>query len=107
MAALAGMEFGIAPWDIPVSCCISFRLVPEFDLHLIVHNLADVNRHAGAGWALYYPAILKGKSRGVAQVYREEIAKRTRDFSVIAFAVFSAGYGPNNYIPFAEAFPGE
>ena len=43
----------------------------------------------------------------VARVYREEIAKRTRDFSVIAFAVFSAGYGPNNYIPFAEAFRGE
>lgn len=43
----------------------------------------------------------------VARVYREEIAKRTRDFSAIAFAVFSAGYGPNNYTPFAEAFRGE
>jgi hypothetical protein len=43
----------------------------------------------------------------VARVYREEIAKRTTDFSVIAFAVFSAGYGPNNYTPFAEAFRGE
>ncbi len=43
----------------------------------------------------------------VARVYREEITKRTRDFSVIAFAVFSAGYGPNNYTPFAEAFRGE
>jgi len=43
----------------------------------------------------------------VARVYQEEISKRTRDFSVIAFAIFSAGYGPNNYIPFAEAFRGE
>jgi hypothetical protein len=25
------------------------------------------------------------------------------DFSVIAFAIFSAGYGPDNYPPFAEA----
>jgi len=40
----------------------------------------------------------------VARAYREEIAKRMTDFSVIAFAVFSAGYGPNNYMPFAEAF---
>jgi uncharacterized protein (TIGR02452 family) len=40
----------------------------------------------------------------VARVYQEEISKRESDFSVIAFAVFSAGYGPNNYIPFAEEF---
>jgi Microbial-type PARG, catalytic domain len=40
----------------------------------------------------------------VAQIYREEIAVRTEDFSVIAFAIFSAGYGPDNYTPFAEAF---
>ena len=40
----------------------------------------------------------------VALVYREKIAKRMGDFSVIAFAIFSAGYGPNNYTPFAEAF---
>lgn len=46
----------------------------------------------------------KNPAERVARVYREEIEKRTRDFSVIAFAVFSAGYGPNNYIPFAEAF---
>jgi hypothetical protein len=44
---------------------------------------------------------------GMARIYREEIATRMTDFSVIAFAVFSAGYGPNNYIPFAEAFPRE
>ena len=43
----------------------------------------------------------------VARLYREEITNRKRDFSVIAFAVFSAGYGPNNYIPFAEVFRGE
>jgi hypothetical protein len=43
----------------------------------------------------------------VARVYREEIAKHMTDFSVIAFAVFSAGYGPNNHVPFAEAFRAE
>src|SRR5262249_43776301 len=43
----------------------------------------------------------------VARVYREEIDKHITDFAVIAFAVFWAGYGPNNYMPFAEAFGGE
>ena len=40
----------------------------------------------------------------VAEIYREEIDKRAVDFSVIAFAIFSAGYGPDNYTPFAEMF---
>jgi hypothetical protein len=40
----------------------------------------------------------------VARIYREEIELRTADFSVVAFAIFSAGYGPGNYAPFAEAF---
>lgn len=40
----------------------------------------------------------------VAAIYREEIAARASDFSVIAFAIFHAGYGPDNFTPFAEAF---
>lgn len=36
----------------------------------------------------------------VARIYREEIAERERDFSVITFAIFAAGYGPDNYTPF-------
>jgi hypothetical protein len=40
----------------------------------------------------------------VARLYREEIAARSRDFAVIAFAIISAGYGPDNYTPFAMAF---
>ena len=40
----------------------------------------------------------------VARIYREEIALRADDFSVVAFAIFSAGYSPGNYAPFAEAF---
>ena len=39
----------------------------------------------------------------VAEIYREEIAARRSDFDVIAFAIFSSGYGPDNYGPFAEA----
>lgn len=40
----------------------------------------------------------------VAQLYRAAIAERAADFSVIAFAIFAAGYGPDNYTPFREAF---
>lgn len=39
----------------------------------------------------------------VAQIYREEILARWENLAVVAFAVFSAGYGPDNYTPFAEA----
>jgi Uncharacterized protein conserved in bacteria (DUF2263) len=40
----------------------------------------------------------------VAAIYREELARRSGDFRVIAFAIFHAGYGRDNYTPFAAAF---
>lgn len=46
----------------------------------------------------------RNPANSVAQIYREEIEARAADFSVIAFAVFWAGYGPDNYTPFAETF---
>lgn len=39
----------------------------------------------------------------IARLYREEIDKRRGSFALIAFAIFSAGYGPDNYGPFAAA----
>jgi uncharacterized protein (TIGR02452 family) len=42
----------------------------------------------------------------VAAIYRDELAARTGAFDVIAFAIFSAGYGPDNYTPFAAVFGG-
>jgi hypothetical protein len=39
----------------------------------------------------------------VAAIYRDEIASRAADFAVTAFAIFSAGYGPDNFTPFASA----
>ena len=38
----------------------------------------------------------------VAAIYRDEIAARATDFAVTAFAIFSAGYGPDNFTPFAS-----
>ncbi|MEA3285811.1 MAG: DUF2263 domain-containing protein [Candidatus Marinimicrobia bacterium] len=40
----------------------------------------------------------------VAKLYREEIHKRQRNFAVIAFAIYNAGYGSDNYTPFRQAF---
>lgn len=40
----------------------------------------------------------------VADIYREEITSRAAHFGVVAFAIFAAGYGPDNFTPFAEAF---
>lgn len=48
----------------------------------------------------------KNPADRVAGIYREEILNHGVDFKVIAFAIFHAGYGPNNYRPFAEAMRG-
>lgn len=42
----------------------------------------------------------------VATIYREQIERRADGFSAIVFAIFYAGYGPDNFTPFAEAFAG-
>lgn len=40
----------------------------------------------------------------VAAVYKAELQRRATDFDVVAFAIFHAGYGPNNYAPFEAVF---
>lgn len=40
----------------------------------------------------------------IAPIYRDEIDRRLAHFSVIAFAIYAPGYGPDNYTPFAQAF---
>ena len=40
----------------------------------------------------------------VAAAYREALNGCAAQFDVVAFGIFHAGYGPNNYAPFAEAF---
>ena len=42
----------------------------------------------------------------VARIYRQELLKRATQFDVIAFAIFHAGYGPDNFKPFAKEFDG-
>lgn len=40
----------------------------------------------------------------IARIYWQEIERRRSDFDVVSFAIFDAGYGPDNYTPFAAAF---
>ena len=40
----------------------------------------------------------------VAAAYREALEGRAMSFDVVAFGIFHAGYGPNNYMPFVKAF---
>jgi hypothetical protein len=40
----------------------------------------------------------------VATIYRQELLKRATQFDVVAFGIFHAGYGPNNFDPFEAAF---
>ncbi len=63
-------------------------------------TLRDANiRYAVLG--AFGCGAFQNPSIGVARVYREEIDARRADFAFIAFSIFSAGYGPGNYAPFA------
>ena len=42
----------------------------------------------------------------VASAYLAAITARAKQFDVIVFAIFHAGYGPDNWLPFATAFEG-
>ena len=59
-------------------------------------------RHAVLG--AFGCGAFRNPAHRVAQIYREEITARSGDFGVVTFAIFSAGYGPDNFTPFSEAF---
>jgi len=40
----------------------------------------------------------------VADAYKQELTPRAGEFDVVAFAIFNAGYGPDNFGPFQRAF---
>ena len=73
------------------------RIAAQFDT-LQENNVAHVILGAFGCGAFLNPADQ------VARLYRAEIDKRAAHFRVIAFAVFSAGYGRDNLVPFQEAF---
>jgi len=42
----------------------------------------------------------------VARIYKEELQKRAEDFDDVVFAVYHAGYGSNNFLPFKTVLEG-
>jgi hypothetical protein len=72
------------------------RIVAQFDT-LRDHGVRHVVFGAFGCGAFRNPADR------VASIYRDEIQRQGSAFSVIAFAIFHAGYGPNNFVPFQEA----
>jgi hypothetical protein len=40
----------------------------------------------------------------VARLFRDALRSRSDAFDVVAFAIYHAGYGPDNFTPFAQAF---
>lgn len=40
----------------------------------------------------------------VAQLFREALLPRRHDFDAVAFAIYHAGYGPDNFTPFSTVF---
>jgi len=73
------------------------RIAAQLDT-LIDHGI----RHAVLG-ASGCGAFMNPAAR-VAALYRDEFEKRKQNFSVIAFAIFQAGYGPDNLTPFQQVF---
>jgi len=61
-------------------------------------------RHAVLG--AFGCGAFRNPAHEVAAIYRDELSARAGAFDVIAFAIFSAGYGPDNYTPFAAVFAG-
>jgi hypothetical protein len=76
------------------------RIKAQFDT-LKKYGIRNVVLGAFGCGAFQNPAHL------IAQVYRQEIISCHSDFSIITFAIFSAGYGPDNYSPFLEEFKRE
>jgi hypothetical protein len=46
----------------------------------------------------------KNPADRVARAYHEALRTRDKDFDVVAFAIFNAGYGPDNFVPFKKEF---
>jgi len=67
----------------------------------------DTLRHRGVRHAVlgaFGCGAFRNPASEVATIYREELMAREGDFSRVAFAIFAAGYGPDNYTPFAQVF---
>lgn len=66
----------------------------------------DTLRSAGLRYAVlsaFGCGAFRNPAAEVARIYRDELLLRRADFDLIAFAIFHAGYGPDNFTPFRDA----
>ncbi len=66
----------------------------------------DTLRDAGLRYAVlsaFGCGAFRNPAPRVAELYRDELERARGDFACVAFAVFHAGYGPDNYTPFRQA----
>lgn len=73
------------------------RIAAQLDT-LMEHGV----RHAVLG--AFGCGAFQNPAESVAEIYRQEITQRRTHFSVIAFAIYNAGYGPRNFSPFNKVF---
>lgn len=67
----------------------------------------DTLREAGVRHAVlgaFGCGAFRNPASEVARLYRDALAADTRGLREVVFAVFAAGYGPDNFTPFAETF---
>ncbi|MCB1629248.1 MAG: hypothetical protein KDI48_16075 [Xanthomonadales bacterium] len=69
------------------------RIAAQLDT-LQAHQL----RHAVLG--AFGCGAFRNPAEQVARIYHEEIVKYRAFLAVVAFAIFDAGYGPDNFTPF-------
>lgn len=92
------------------AAALDLRDESDFDPNVMRNRIAaqlDTLRDHGIRHAVlgaFGCGAFRNPAHRVAQIYREEITARSGDFAVIAFAIFSAGYGPDNFTPFSRAF---
>ena len=73
------------------------RIAAQLDT-LIKHGV----RHAVLG--AHGCGAFMNPTSTIASIYYDQIHKRASHFAMIAFAIFNAGYGPDNFKPFASQF---
>lgn len=73
------------------------RIAAQFDT-LHDHGI----RHAVLG--AFGCGAFGNPARRVAELYRDQLIARSGQFDLVAFAIFHAGYGPDNITPFMEVF---
>ena len=93
-AAAVDLRYGDSEFN-PQECKRRFHALLDTLLDANI-NYAVLGAHGCGAFA--------NPSEEVAKCYASILKARRKEFAVIAFAIYHAGYGPNNYLIFKEVF---